>query len=281
VPLAAAKLPNTPGDSTHRKHFVQTHATNPAVNASALAQPDLATSREQLEKLYAFGGNRAVSSAKIEHATEEALQDVEALLLDLQGLPAELESALELALEDFADLTVSSAASPHCNLRVAFAMRSFLYSRLNSLWNSFQEEDRVRLEEEREKQLSKLRNRAPRVRSSKPPRETRGGTRTTKSSRDTKSRARTLRLKGSAAVDTVDAEQAECMNALHSYEEKVMSTVLAGSNVTADSSASRRTMASGSSAPPTRKAAMARSSSLRRLGIPRATLDNNSTKMDA
>lgn len=132
VPIAAAKLPNTPGDSTPRKPLIQTHATNPAVNASSLVQPDLATSREQLEKLYAFGGNRATLSAKIEHATEEALQDVEALLHDLQGLPAELESALELALEDFSDLTVRYMASSLCAFALLHGIRSLLMN--PSLW---------------------------------------------------------------------------------------------------------------------------------------------------
>lgn len=104
---AAAKLPYGQGDSSPRKNSLQTQATNPAVSASAMVQPDLVTERQHLEKLYTFDGSLRVDAQPAETMTDQALQDVEALLQDLQGLDAELESALEVVKEDFSELTVS------------------------------------------------------------------------------------------------------------------------------------------------------------------------------
>ena len=104
---AAAKLPYGQGDSSPRKISTQTQATNPAVSASAMVQPDLVTERQHLEKLYTFDGSLRVDTLAAENTTDQALQDVEALLQDLQGLDAELESALEGVKEDFSELTVS------------------------------------------------------------------------------------------------------------------------------------------------------------------------------
>jgi len=104
---AAAKLPYGQGDSSPRKISTQTQATNPAVSASAMVQPDLATDRQHLEKLYTFDGSLEVDIQETESSTDQALQDVEALLQDIQGLDAELESALEVVKEDFSELTVS------------------------------------------------------------------------------------------------------------------------------------------------------------------------------
>jgi hypothetical protein len=104
---AAAKLPYGQGDSSPRKISTQTQATNPAVSASAMVQPDLVTERQHLEKLYTFDGSLQVDTTPSEATTDQALQDVEALLQDLQGLDAELESALEGVKEDFSELTVS------------------------------------------------------------------------------------------------------------------------------------------------------------------------------
>jgi len=105
--VAAAKLPYGQGDSSPRKNSTQTQATNPAVSASAMVQPDLVTERQHLEKLYSFDGSLEVDSHQTENSTDQALQDVEALLQDLRGLDAELESALEVVKEDFSELTVS------------------------------------------------------------------------------------------------------------------------------------------------------------------------------
>ena len=72
-----------------------------------MVQPDLVTERQHLEKLYTFDGSLQVDAPPAEKTTDQALQDVEALLQDLQGLDAELESALEVVKEDFSELTVS------------------------------------------------------------------------------------------------------------------------------------------------------------------------------
>jgi uncharacterized protein YoxC len=72
-----------------------------------MVQPDLATDRQHLEKLYTFDGSLEVDIQETESSTDQALQDVEALLQDIQGLDAELESALEVVKEDFSELTVS------------------------------------------------------------------------------------------------------------------------------------------------------------------------------
>jgi hypothetical protein len=72
-----------------------------------MVQPDLVTERQHLEKLYTFDGALQVDTESSESTTDQALQDVEALLQDLQGLDAELESALEVVKEDFSELTVS------------------------------------------------------------------------------------------------------------------------------------------------------------------------------
>lgn len=104
--LTIAKLGLPQGDGNPRKPSLQTHATNPAISAAAMVQPDLASVQEQLEKLYILAGDSGASEG-LEMGVQ-ALQDVDALLQDLQGLDLELESALEVALEDFSDLTVRS-----------------------------------------------------------------------------------------------------------------------------------------------------------------------------
>ena len=86
---------------------MQTHATNPAVSASAMVQPDLLSERQHLEKLYTFDSLVQSEATVMESSTNQALQDVDALLQDLHSLDAELEFALEAAKEDFSELTVS------------------------------------------------------------------------------------------------------------------------------------------------------------------------------
>lgn len=120
---------------------MQTQATNPAVSASAMVQPDLLSERQHLEKLYSFNSALQAEAALMEHSTDQALQDVDALLQDLHCLDAELEFALESVKEDFSELT---------------------------------EEDKTRLMAQREKQMAKqMKSKTTRVRSSKPQRDAR------------------------------------------------------------------------------------------------------------
>lgn len=105
--VAAAKLPYGQGDTSPRKNSMQTQATNPAVSASAMVQPDLLSERQHLEKLYSFNSMLQAEATVMEHSTDQALQDVDALLQDLHSLDAELEFALESVKEDFSELTVS------------------------------------------------------------------------------------------------------------------------------------------------------------------------------
>lgn len=122
--MHAAKLPYVSGDGAARKPSLQTHATSPAVSAAALSQdalqepsllqPDL---RVDLEKLYTMNGEPAAESSS--EQSSQALEDMEALLEDLQGLDLELDAALETVLEDFSELTVRNAAACACNVRGA------------------------------------------------------------------------------------------------------------------------------------------------------------------
>ena len=112
--MHAAKLPNVPGDGSARKPSLQTQATSPAVSAAALAhdtaqEPGLlqSYSREDLEKMYEM--NEEPAAASKSERSAQALEDMEALLEDLQGLDLELDAALEEVLEDFSELTVSNA----------------------------------------------------------------------------------------------------------------------------------------------------------------------------
>jgi hypothetical protein len=110
--VRAAKLPYGQGDLSPRKPSLQTQATSPAVSAAAIAPEALGAldSREELEKLYGLGGDVDPSLVAADNSMQ-ALEDVEALLADLQGLDLELDAALEVALEeDFSELTVSTGS---------------------------------------------------------------------------------------------------------------------------------------------------------------------------
>lgn len=114
APVTAAALPYGQGDLSPRKAALHTQATSHTVGpiaSDAVEAADLQSSFrleevERLEKMYKMGRAQAASKGALP-TSEQALQDVEALLQDLQGLDLELDAALEVALEDFSELTVS------------------------------------------------------------------------------------------------------------------------------------------------------------------------------
>lgn len=219
---AMAKLPPySQGDSMPRKSLIPAHATNPNVSASALVNPELALSREQLEKLYTFDGLSTSSDSTLESSANAALQDVEALLEDLQGLPAELESALEVMREDLSELT---------------------------------DEDKARLQMQREKQLSKIRARNQRVRSSKTPREGRAARKSKPKKEGTKGRRSLVKAAGTSTTAEITTEG--------SLVNSMSNVMVSEKNVTKDQASS----SSGAFS----SRASARSSRLRRFGVPQA-----------
>lgn len=118
---AAANLSHMQGDNTNRKAKLQTKATNPSVGAASLAETDLVSVQEQLEKLYVLEEGH--------EETVKALQDVDALLEDLQGLDEELESVLATAREELKDLTVCFVVFVFCSVNmwsIQFTILSFL-----------------------------------------------------------------------------------------------------------------------------------------------------------
>lgn len=105
IAVMAAKLPYGQSENNARNASLQTSATNPSVNSASVVQPELA-SLEQLEKLFSLEGSELFDAPNSMANSLEALQDVEALLQDLEGLGVELESALEVVQEDLTELTV-------------------------------------------------------------------------------------------------------------------------------------------------------------------------------
>lgn len=220
---AAAKLPPySQGDNAPRKPLIPAQATNPNVSASALVNSELALSREQLEKIYTFDGLSESADSTLESSANAALQDMEALLQDLQGLPAELESALEVMREDLSDLT---------------------------------EEDKSRLQMQREKQLSKLRSRSQRVRSSKTSRDGR-------SARKSKPKKEVTRQKRSLVKAAVTTKKAELAPTTEDSLVQSMSSIMVSGNGAKDQVPSSTVALNRASA---------RSSRLRRLGVPSAS----------
>ena len=74
------------------------------MNVSAIVEEDL---RQKLELLYSTDNLALAESKMVANLADQALQDVDALLQDLEGFQVELESALEEVREDFSELTVS------------------------------------------------------------------------------------------------------------------------------------------------------------------------------
>ena len=110
---AATKLPYGQGDTSPRKSL-QTHATNSAVNAAAMVESDLMLSTlpsmdsdlEEFQFLESMQLQLEKTFNKSQVDADQTLEDMDALLLGLEGLDAELESALEVVRGDFSEVTV-------------------------------------------------------------------------------------------------------------------------------------------------------------------------------
>ena len=94
-----------------RGEGVKAKATNPSVGAASASlaetQDNLMSMQEQLEKLYILEEKSEIDARSSNSSRTRALEDVDALLEDLQGLDEEIESVLLAAQAELRDLKVS------------------------------------------------------------------------------------------------------------------------------------------------------------------------------